>query len=220
MAGCCDPRGCDRIFGTRFARRSAARYRRRGLDDESRRIVAWLEQQGIRDASVLEIGGGVGAIQVELLKRGAARATNLELSPAYDSEGWALAAEAGVADRITRQLGDIAVDDAVAPVHDFVVLNRVVCCYPDHARLLAAAARHARRGVVFSHPPRSLLTVALIGVENVALRLVRREYQTFAHPPDQMRAVLRSSGFEDVVVDAGRVWTVMAASPSHQRVAP
>jgi len=212
MAGCCDPRGCDRIFGPRVARSAAAGYRRRGLDKESERIVSWLEQQGVQDASVLEIGGGIGSIQIELLTRGAAQTTNLELSPAYDSEAWALAAEAGVADRMTRQLGDIAVDDGVAPVHDFVVLNRVVCCYPDYQRLLSAAARHARRGVVFSHPPRNALTVALIAVENFALRLVRREYQTFMHPPAQMRAVLPANGLDHVEVRGSHVWAVVSAS--------
>ncbi len=71
MSGCCDPRGCDRFFGPSFARRVARRYRKRGLDRIARRMVSFLEQRGIQGASVLEIGGGVGEIQVELLKRGA-----------------------------------------------------------------------------------------------------------------------------------------------------
>src|SRR6476659_4876443 len=65
---CCDPRGCDDFFGGRFARRVAARYRKRGLDKTASRIVAFLEGQGVTDATVLEIGGGVGEIQLELLK--------------------------------------------------------------------------------------------------------------------------------------------------------
>ena len=36
---------------------------------------------------------------------------------------------------------------------DVVVLHRVVCCYPDYQRLLGAAASHAGRLLVFSHPP-------------------------------------------------------------------
>ena len=72
------------MFDTRFARRRANRYRRRGLDKTSRRMVDLLAQRGVQDATVLEIGGGVGEIQIELLKRGAASATNLELSRAYD----------------------------------------------------------------------------------------------------------------------------------------
>ena len=97
MANCCDPRGCDRFFGSRFARRMAGRYRKRGLDATAQRMVGFLEQQGIAGATVLEIGGGVGEIHLELLRRGAERAVNLELSPAYDAEAARLASEAGVA---------------------------------------------------------------------------------------------------------------------------
>ena len=49
-------------------------------------MVEFLEQRGVEGATVLEIGGGVGEIQIELLKRGATRAANLELSPAYEEE--------------------------------------------------------------------------------------------------------------------------------------
>jgi predicted O-methyltransferase YrrM len=145
VSGCCDPRGCDQFFGSRFARRVAARYRKRGLDKTATRIVAFLEREGVEDATVLEIGGGVGEIQLELLKRGAARAVNLELSPAYDGEARALLREAGIADeRVDRLLHDIAeAPEAVEPA-DVVVLHRVVCCYPDYERLLGAAAWRAR----------------------------------------------------------------------------
>ena len=96
MAGCCNSRGCDQFFGPRFARRTAERYRKRGLDKTAQQMVAFLEQRGLAGATVLEVGGGVGAIQIELLKRGAARAVNLELSPAYDGEARRLLAEAGL----------------------------------------------------------------------------------------------------------------------------
>jgi hypothetical protein len=40
MGQCCDPRGCDEFFGGGFARRMAARYRKRGLDRTARRPTA------------------------------------------------------------------------------------------------------------------------------------------------------------------------------------
>jgi magnesium-protoporphyrin O-methyltransferase len=80
MAGCCDPRGCDRIFDDRFAKRMAARYRKKGLDKTARRMVALLPDNDVRGATLLEIGGGVGEIGLELLRRGAAR------RPATDTE--------------------------------------------------------------------------------------------------------------------------------------
>src|SRR5919199_1564046 len=116
MASCCDPRGCDAFSGRRFARRVAKRYRKRGLDATSREIVDFLASRDIEDATILEIGGGVGEIQIELLKRGAGRTVNLELSPAYEEEASALLAECGLADRVTRRMHDIAVAaDGVDP---------------------------------------------------------------------------------------------------------
>lgn len=200
------------MFGPGFARHVASRYRKRGLDRPSRRIVDWLSGHDLRGATVLEIGGGVGEIQLELLRRGVSRTTNLELSPAYDEQAAALAAEAGLADRMARRLGDIAVDPQVADVHDFVVLHRVVCCYPDYERLLTAASQHARRGVVYSHPPGTVVARGLAGVINLAPRLTGREYRFFAHPPARMWDVLRVDGLEPVVVHAGTPWTITGAT--------
>src|SRR5437016_1581253 len=108
MASCCNPRGCDGFFGPRFARRMAKRYRKRGLDKAAGRMVAFLEERGIEGATVLEIGGGIGEIQIELLERGAARSVNLELSPGYDEDAAVLLCEAGLEERVERRLHDIA----------------------------------------------------------------------------------------------------------------
>jgi len=208
MAGCCDPRGCDRLFGRRFARRMAKRYRRRGLDRTARRMVAFLESKGIDDATILEIGGGVGEIEVELLKRGALRATNLELSAAYDAEAHALLAEAGLVGRTERRLHDVAADpDGVHPA-DVVVLHRVVCCYPDYERLLAAAAGRARRLLVFSYPRRNAVSRAVVALQNAGLRIAGREFRTFTHPPAAMLDVLRESGLATTYAHHGPAWQV------------
>jgi magnesium-protoporphyrin O-methyltransferase len=98
------------MFGPRFARRMATRYRRRGLDKTARRVVDLLPQADVLGATILEIGGGVGEIQLELLKRGAASATNLELSPAYDAQAAHLLADAGLTGRVRRRLIDIVAD--------------------------------------------------------------------------------------------------------------
>jgi protein-L-isoaspartate O-methyltransferase len=208
MASCCDPRGCDAFFGRRFARRVAKRYRKRGLDQTAARIVEFLEASGIAGATVLEIGGGVGEIQIELLKRGARRAVNLELSPAYEPEARTLLAESGLADRVERRLHDIAAaPDGVAPA-DAVVMHRVVCCYPDYERLLGAAADHAEHLLVFSYPRRNPASRAVVAAQNLAFRVMRREFRTFAHPPAAMLDVVRARGFETAYAQRQAVWEV------------
>lgn len=212
VSACCDPRRYDRIFDSREARRRARQYRRRGLDRTERRIVDAIASRGVRGASVLEIGGGVGEIQLELLRRGATSATNLELSPAYDDEARRLLAEAGLSGRVERRIADIAVDPDAAERADVVVLNRVVCCYPDMPRLLAAAGQHAGRLLVFSHPPRNALSRLVIGGLNLVLQVSGNSFRVFAHPPQAMLDVLAEHGLHPVARPSGLFWRVSAVA--------
>ena len=208
MASCCPPRGYGRMFNARFARRRARRYRRRGLDPTARRMVALLPADAIAGGTVLEIGGGVGAIQLELLRRGAVHATSLELSDAYDAAAEQLLAEAGLRDRVDRRLLDIATSDAAVEPADIVVLHCVVCCYPDYVRLLAAAADHARRAVVLSFPPRNALSRAVMATQNAVFRLIGSEFRVFAHPPREMLAVLAERGLRTAPILRSGLWQV------------
>jgi magnesium-protoporphyrin O-methyltransferase len=208
VRSCCNPRGCDGFFTPRFARRVAKRYRKKGLDKTAQRMVEFLEQQGVEAATVLEIGGGVGEIEIELLKRGAGRAVNLELSGAYEEEAQRLLREAGLEGRVERRLHDIAADPEGIEPSDLVVLHRVVCCYPDYERLLGAAAQHARHLLVFSYPRRSAVSRLFIGVLNLFFRLLRKEFRTFVHPPARMLAVLEERGFRRTFAHHAPVWQV------------
>jgi magnesium-protoporphyrin O-methyltransferase len=81
---CCSGLGCDEFFDEKLARKDARRYRRKGLDGTAREIVAYLTNRGVEGASVLEVGGGTGTLQLEVLRGGARHAVNLELSRGYD----------------------------------------------------------------------------------------------------------------------------------------
>lgn len=208
VPGCCPPNRYDEVFDDRFARRIATRYERRGLGRAERRLVSLLEQHGLEGASVLEIGGGVGELQVELLKRGASRAVNLELASGYETEAQRLLERNGLGDRVERRLIDLAErPDAVAPA-DVVVLHRVVCCYPDHRRLLRAAADHCRGRLAFSHPPRNLVSRAVVAIQNTLFILTGRSFKAYVHPPDAMVAVVTARGLRPVLSQSGRVWQV------------
>ena len=169
-----------------------------------------MRQGGLDGRSVLEPGGGVGAVQIELLKTGAAHAVVVELSDGYDEVAAELAREAGVEDRLERRHGDFAADDVDEA--DIVVLHRVVCCYPDYERLLGAAAAKARRTLVFTHPPRNAVSRALLGTMNLWLRLRGNEFRAFAHPPAAMVEVVRRAGFEPFARRQGGIWRGIAFS--------
>ena len=209
MGDCCEPDGYSAIFSDRFSRRLARRYQRRGLSRSARAIVSFLTERGISDARILEIGGGVGDIQVELLRQGAARATNLEISTSYEPEALALLERAGLQGRVDRRLLDIArAPDTVEPA-EVVVLHRVVCCYPDYERLLTAAGSKAERLLVFSHPPQNPATRSVIWWENTWRRLKGDSFRAFAHPPAAMLQVLSDAGLTATYRWRGLGWRVV-----------
>ncbi len=194
------------MFSEREARRAASRYRKKGLDDAARWIVT--EVGDVEGRTVLEPGGGVGGIALELLEAGAAHATVVELSSGYDQVAEELAREAGMDDRMERRVGDFAAEETAGA--DVVVLHRVVCCYPDFERLLGAAAGKARHTLVFTYPPRNVVSRALLGMVNLWLRLRGNDFRTFAHSPERMIDVVRDAGFEPFARRRGGIWRGIA----------
>jgi 2-polyprenyl-3-methyl-5-hydroxy-6-metoxy-1,4-benzoquinol methylase len=206
---CCRQTEYEEVFGQQVAQRDARAYRRRGLHAPARWIVDAVVDQGVSEANVLEVGGGVGAIQLELLRAGARRTANVEFSPGYEAAAVELAEEAGVRDRIEREIGDFAEDGRFGDA-EVVVMHRVVCCYPDYERLVGEAAKHARRVLVFSFPPRNLASRALNGVSNLWMKAKRNDFRSYVHSPDRMIAVARQHGLEPVARRRRRIWLGVA----------
>ena len=210
MSNCCTPKGYRWIFSERQARSEAKRYRRKGLDATSRRIVDFLKQQGVEGRTVLEVGGGIGAIQIELLKAGAARAVSVELTPTYEEEAATLLRDQGLTDRVERRIMDFAAAGDSVPSADIVIMNRVVCCYPDMPRLAGAASDHTREVLVMSFPKRTWWLWVGLGLGNAILRAMRREFQIFLHPPKRILATSEQHGLRTIFDESGVMWTVAA----------
>ena len=210
MSDCCTPKGYRWIFSERSARAEAKRYRRKGLDATSRRIFDFVKRQGVEGRTVLEVGGGIGAIQIELLKAGAARAVSVELTPTYEEEATALLREAGLEERVERRVMDFAAAGAAVEGADIVIMNRVICCYPDMPRLAGAGSDHALEMLVMSFPKRTWWTRIAMLLGNTILRATRREFHIFLHPPKSILATSEQHGLRTVLNESGVLWTVAA----------
>lgn len=209
MGKCCGGDDYDAFFNSGRAKKFARQYRKRGLTNTSSLMVDYLCAHGIDGASVLEIGGGVGQIQVELLRRGAAQVTNLEISTNYEAEATQLLEQAGMTSRVTRRFVDIAkAPDEVASA-DIVILHRVVCCYDDYAALLSAAGSHAEHLLVFSHPPRNVLVRGEFWIKNFVRRIRRNPFRTFVHPPSAMVSALHATGLKTGFEHRGWSWNIV-----------
>ncbi|HXG76990.1 MAG TPA: class I SAM-dependent methyltransferase [Gaiellaceae bacterium] len=165
---------------------------------------------GLEGARVLEIGGGIGALQSELLVAGAASGEIVEVVPAYRPYAEELARERGQQDRVAFRVVDVLEQpDAVEPA-DVVLMNRVVCCSPDGVALVAAAARLARRTLVLSFP-RDVAWVRLaVRALNAGFWALRRSFRTFVHPPAALRAAAEAEGLRIAAHGTQGPWEFVA----------
>jgi hypothetical protein len=209
VGGCCVPKGCGEFFTEKTALRDAHRYRRKGLTGPGRRMVDFLAGRAA-GATVLEVGGGVGAVQLELLKAGAGHAENVELSPAYERTAAELARDAGLEGRTQRRVMDFAERPAEVEPADLVVMNKVVCCYPDYEALVGAAAEHARRYLLLSFPRRTWWLRVGVRIANLYERLRRSSFRAYVHPPAAIVAAAEAHGLRPVLTHRSMVWQVAA----------
>jgi hypothetical protein len=210
VPSCCRAGPCEEIFGQRAARRTLKRYRKKGLDDLEQRMVATASDAELQGARVLEIGGGIGALQTELLVRGAERGEVVELVSAYEPYARELALERGLEDRTSFRVVDVLADPDAVERADVVVLNRVVCCSPDGIRLAGVAGRLATNVLVLSFPRERFLVKVGAGLVNATLRLLRRSFRVFLHPRSALVAAAEAEGLRLAEGGHGMVWEFVA----------
>ncbi len=201
--------GVGNEFGERQARHDLKAYRRNGPDRTTRWLVDGLVDglvgglaaggggaSDVAGLTVLDIGGGVGAVHQELLARGAAAAIDVDGSPAYVAVARDEAARRGTAERVRYEIGDFVSLAPAIESSDIVALDRVICCYPDMAALVRLSVARARRryGLVY---PRDTWWIRAGGrVLNGAARLFRRRVRAWVHPTADVEAIVRAAGFE------------------------
>jgi magnesium-protoporphyrin O-methyltransferase len=209
VGDCCDPAAYREEFDEKGAARRLRTYRRRGLDPMASKLVAFLVDLDITGKTVLEVGGGVGDLQVELLKAGASSGVNVELSDAYEPAAATLLAEEGLTGRVERRLGDfVGLAGLVSPA-DIVVLNRVICCYPFMDRMVDAATAKARSLMAISIPRDGFLGHVFIGLDR-ARGLVRGGgFRAYLHPIAAVEARAAEAGMRVVHVERSLVWQGM-----------
>src|SRR5258708_17658250 len=147
----CQCQGIEDQFNSREAAKKLADYHKHGPAGTTRLLITALKEAGVAGSTMLDIGGGIGAIQLELLKAGALSAVSVDASTAYIEAAQQEAQRQGLQDRIQFQHGDFVELAGGLPPADIVTLDRSLCCYPDMPALVGLSASRARQlyGLVY-----------------------------------------------------------------------
>ena len=192
-----DACGCDgfaSIFDEATARRDRDRYHRDGPDRTTRLLLELLKPYRSSGSSVLDIGGGIGIVDLELLRAGAGHATLVDASTAYLAVARDEARRAGLLDRIDFVEGDFVRRAASIDRADVVTLDRVICCYPDMEALVAESAGRAKTayGIVLPRDRRGARWA--IALNNAWYRIRRKAYRGFIHPTARVDEIAAANG--------------------------
>ena len=169
-----------------------------------------ITEAGVTDRTVLDVGCGIGDLAIEVVARGAASGTGYDLSPKAIDEARKLATSRGVGDRMRFEVGDGA--KLELPAADIVVINRVVCCYPDTQNLLEHTLGAARSVFAITAPVSNGATGSFnrlwSRLSNVGYGLRPKKYggfRTFIHDLDRIDGRIRAAGFRRVRHEQRRV---------------
>lgn len=209
MDCCVHTHDMDAYFDDRQARSEVSQYLKNGLASHARAMLEAVSARDLNDASVLEVGGGIGNVQIELLKRGAAHATNIEVSAAYLTAAQTLAERLGLAERMTYRRADFACDADSIPVADIVIMHRVVCCYPDMPRLVSVAAHHARRLLALSFPRDEWYMRLYIEAQARWMQMKGSNFRNYIHSPEAIFRVAAEAGLKPAHQSFSGTWQIV-----------
>ena len=205
---CCSHECFESTFDERHAAKQLKSYRRNGPNKTTRMLLDELRGGGTRDASVLDVGAGIGVVHHELLAGGARSAVHVDAAMPHMRIAREEAARRGHAERVTFVHGVfVALADGISPA-DIVALDRVICCYPDMERLVATSASKARRlyGAVFPRE-RWFIKVMLV-IENFARRVRGNPFRAYVHPTRAIDAAVQRQGLTPRLVKDTFLWRV------------
>ncbi len=209
---CCQLQGIDEIFNDQLANKELSLFRAKGPSKTTRLLTKALEENDLHGLTLLDIGGGVGAVQYELLDAGCQSAVDVDASKSFLHAAQDEASRRGLADRVSYQYGNFVDLASRVSEADIVTLDRVICCFDDMEKLVSLSADHARRlyGLVF---PRDTWWIKIgMKVMNFFLRLRRSSYRAFAHSTQAVEALVRSHGLKRSFYYHTFFWQVMIYS--------
>jgi 2-polyprenyl-3-methyl-5-hydroxy-6-metoxy-1,4-benzoquinol methylase len=209
---CCDQcRGLERLFDEKSARRQWKRYIRKGADSATHILVSMVRPLPPSEKSLLDIGGGIGTIQLELLgdtTLGFQRATNVDASSGYQIVAREAAKERDLVDRIDYVFGDFIEVAHSVGLHGVVTLDKVICCYPNMHDLLRHAARRSSSLLAVSYPKDVWWTHVFRWMTSVAMAVIRNPFRMHIHADQDVEKVLSAEGFTQIQRRTTAFWQI------------
>ncbi len=209
---CCQCQGIEELFNEETVSRNLADYRKNGPDKVTRILVNALIAAGVKGKTLLDIGGGVGAIQHELLAAGMDNAIDVDASSAYLKAAQNEAGRRDIAEKIQFMHGNFVDLAAKLPASDVVTLNRVICCYDDVVGLVNSSVERAKQLYALVYPHNAWWLKLGMKILNFLFKIQDNPYRAFDHPTQAVENLIEKHNLHRIFYRRTLVWQVAVYS--------
>lgn len=171
-------------------------------------IVEALAGEGIREKTILDIGCGVGGLHLTLLQRGARYSQGVEMAEGMLEVARGLADRMNLADRVVYHHGDFVTMNGGITAADIVILDKVVCCYPEFEDLITKSTAKTTSLYAVSYPRDALIPRMSFGGMAWLGRRLKWSFHPYYHTPAAIEASITSKGFREVFAGTTIQWSI------------
>ncbi len=205
---CCNQQLYDTTFDAKLAQTELEDYLRSGLKKSSRPFLEAINSLPLDGKSLLDIGGGIGAVTFELFGKGISEVTHVDISKAYVDVFQAEAERRSLMDKVKSHHGNFPELESRIAEADLVTLDKVICCYNDYEELVGASVGKARQWYVYSIP-RDLWWVRVrFWFDDLIDRIWGKRLAVYYHSVEGINQLIASAGFHEKEVILEREWRI------------
>ncbi|MBT8400255.1 MAG: class I SAM-dependent methyltransferase [Rhodothermia bacterium] len=162
----------------------------------------------VRGLDLLEVGGGIGTVTLDLMKNGVQSASFVEISPAFLNAAASRARRARVYKQIDFICADFVEIHSKVELADLVVMDRVLCCYPNAESLIIAALSRCRSLLGLTYPRDTLVSRVDSWIKNRRRRKAGNPFRTFVHSEELVRGLISEAGFDRRFSTTSPLWRI------------
>ena len=202
---CC---GSESVFDKKEAAKNLKKYHKNGPEKFNQRLLDALFEQDLSNLSLLDIGGGIGILQHELLKNGVSKSTDVDASPESIAMAKKIMKENGAEDKMQFIYSDFNDCHQEIEKHDIVTMARVVCCYPNAVELINNSTSKAIQFYGLIYPRGGFIAQVVQKIMNFGLYLRRNPFRVFNHSEELIDKTIRNNGFEKIYYGSAFPWRI------------
>ena len=202
---CC---GADLFFDQKTAEKQYKQYIKKGATRVTRNMIRQLEDHLTSQDTLLDIGGGIGALQWWFLQNIGNNTTGVDASNGYINIAEGHARNCGWQEQTRFIFGDFTeVQDQIDRA-DVVTLDKVVCCYPNYQDILLASCEKTKQFMSLSYPMDGPVARAFAFLGLIRAKIRGDAFRPYVHKVEDIRKLIENEGFERVALSWKFPWHI------------